>query len=921
MSILVLFMALLVLLGQQPEGARWLLREMIPLADTAPENSPFTVKRIEGHFPQDIILRGVSLRDEQGEWLLAERVRLQWSPWVLLRGDLKLLKVLAEEVQLMRLPQAGTTSAKTKTRLPQLPQLPFGVQLDRLSLKNIQLAEAVLGQAAVLDIDAQLVYQNGQNVQALFSLVRQDRRGEAYQLVLNWQRNVGLQSDLNVVSPEGGLLSHLIHPDAPAMQLHLSGRGPLSEWQAELHSSVVGWGELEGAVQADVRLPQQLKMQFSARPGEKVPVQYRALLGEHLALALDVAYDWHSPLVLRQFELQTAVADLSLNGVLSPQLQLSKTDLQLRIKQPKLMQPWLEGVKVQQAVLKAQLHGALTEPKIAAQLRLKDLLLDKIALFPSLWLDAQADLARLDSIKLELRGAEARFESAELQALLAGELVLSLEAALKQNNKQVQLKKLRFTSSALNVTGKGESSMNGQRSELSLRATLDEIEPLAAGLDFPAAGQLHLDLHGHLEGSHYVLSVASELQKLALQSAPLQQLLGSEVKLQLEGRGDLGGELRLTQLQLRAQRLALQASGKLTSDQNLKAEVDLVLDDLNPLAAELSGAALLSAELGGSVQRPSLNFKLKSKTLNWQQHQFDDLQGQFTFSSLLGKGRGKLSLKSGGSLGAILLSGDLQRSAEGDLTLNQLSLQATDLNLRGEMKVPASGLPLVGKLHLKMPSMRLIKSLSESELALQGRAELDLALSAKGKEQNLQLDLRSSELQFEQHGVQNLHLSADLHDLMAKKELTLSLRAKQLRSGLLQQTDVALDVAGREDQYTVEGRLVGQLPGRLELAFSSRLDLDEPSVQLTSLHGWLAEQKLLLLQPSKIALGDNVGWKNLSLSLGEGRLDSALQLQARALTLSLGIKQVPLAVIRLLLPDQAWSGQLNAQVRLHSQAK
>ncbi|MDQ7075308.1 MAG: hypothetical protein Q9O24_09195 [Gammaproteobacteria bacterium] len=911
-----LLLSLLVLLGQQPDGARWLLQQVIPLADSAPKNSPFTVRKIEGQFPQNITLRGLSLRDEQGEWLLAERVRLQWSPWVLLRGDLKLLKVLVEEVQVMRLPQARTTPAKTEARLPQLPNLPFGVQLDRLSLKNIQLAEAVLGQAVVLDIDAQLIYQNGQNVQVLFSLVRQDRRGEAYQLVLNWQRNVGLQGDLSVVSPEGGLLSHLIHPDAPALQLHLSGRGPLSEWQAELHSTVAGWGELEGGLRADLRLPQQLKVQLLARPREKVPVQYRTLLGERLALELDVAYDWQSPLVLRQFELQTAVADLSLNGVLSPQLQLSKTDLKLRIKQPKLMQPWLEGVKIQQAVLKAQLHGALTEPKISAQLRLKDLLLDKIALFPSLWIDAQADLSNLDVIKLKLSAAEANFSSAELQALLSGRLALNLEAALNLRDQTLTVPSVSFTSSMLKLDGSAKTTLDGQQAKASLRATVAEINSLATVLAFPAEGHLHLDLHGHLEGSHYVLSLATELKKLALKSEPVQQLLGSEVKLQLESRGDLGGELRLTQLQLRAQHLNLQASGKLTSDQNLKAEVDLVLDDLNPLAVELSGAALLSAELGGSVQRPSLNFKLKSKKLNWQQHQFDDLQGQLTFSNLLGKGRGKLSLKSGGSLGAILLSGDLQRSVKGELKLSQLSLQAADLDLRGEVKVPASGLPLVGKLNLKMPSMTLIKSLSESELALQGRAELDLALSAKGKEQNLQLDLRSSELQFEQHGVQNLHLSIDLHDLMAKQDLKLSLRAKQIRSGLLQQADVSLDVAGREDKYTVEGRLLAELPGRLELDFSSRLDLDESSVQLTSLHGWLAEQKLLLLQPTEIALGDNVGWKNLSLGLGEGRLDSAFQMQAQALSLSLEVKQLPLEVIRLLLPDQAWSGQLDAQVRL-----
>jgi len=924
LALILLLLTVLILLGQQPQGARWIVQQVIPLADSVPENSPVSVTQIEGQFPQNIVLHGLVLRDAEGQWLSVSKTVLRWSPWALLKGELQLTEVLVEGVQVQRLPVTQEVATTTEPRLPMWPQLPFAVQLDQLAVKNLQLAKAVLGEAVVLELRSQLRMEVGQSVQAHLSLVRQDRRGEALQWVLNWQRNVGLQSDLNLVSPQGGLLAQRLSADASALELSFSGRGSLAEWQGELEASLNGWGTLEGDISADLRLPQQLKIQLSARPEAKLPAEYRELLGKRLALALDVAYDWQSPLVLRQFELQTALADLSLHGVLSPRLQLSKTALTLDIKQPDLLSPWLQGVEFQRAQLTASLSGALAEPKLEAQLRIKKAKVLGVAEFSELLTSLKIDLARLDPIKLQLKAKGSRFESAPLQALLSDRLTLDLEAALDRDEQSLELAQIHLRTPLLSVQGKAKTTLDGQQGWVALRGDLSNISALMTELNFPAEGHLHLDLKGSLKNGAYGLSLSSKVQKLRLQQTQLQPLLGSEVSLKLESRGTLAGAVRLSQLQLNAAQVNLEARGELNEDQRLGLNLALKLDDLQPLAVDLRGAGLLNVELGGTLQQPSVQLALQSEKLHWQQYRFDDLHGALNFSNLLGAGKGKLALKSGGSLGRLSLKSRLQRSASGAMSLQGLRLQAPDLKLNADVTMPAAGLPVQGKGQLSLASMKFPNLLVglKGEAALQGSAKLDLLLSAEAEKQNLHVTLKGQKLQFAAHKIAEVTLQGRAKDLFNERYLDLSLQAKSVQSGALQQGELALSLKGQRNEYDLESDLKGELPGRLDLKLISHLSLQEPqSLRLTSLEGWLAEQKLTLLKPLEIQLGEQLGWNNVELAVGEGRLQSCLQVSPDSLAFSLAIKRLPLELMQLILPEQVWSGQLDGEVMLLGRAK
>jgi len=160
-------------------------------------------------------------------------------------------------------------------------------------------------------------------------------------------------------------------------------------------------------------------------------------------------------------------------------------------------------------------------------------------------------------------------------------------------------------------------------------------------------------------------------------------------------------------------------------------------------------------------------------------------------------------------------------------------------------------------------------------------------------------------------------------DLFNERYLDLSLQAKSVQSGTLQQGNLALKLTGKGDEYDIESDLKGQLPGRLQLKLASHLSLQgqQPSLRLTALEGWLAEQKVGLPEPVEIQLGENLGWNNWALTVGEGRLQSQLQVLPDSLAFFLTIKQLPLALSKLLLPEQEWVGQLDGNLSLLGRAK
>ncbi|MER9841485.1 translocation/assembly module TamB domain-containing protein [Mesorhizobium australicum] len=189
-----------------------------------------TVSGIDGIWSGNLSVDHVVLEDREGAWLVARKVAVDWSPTALLSKSFSADRIAADRVELARLPVAGTQppARSGTTTLP--------VSID---IKQIELPEIALGQQLAGSGIAEL---------AAKGMLKADAAPLAVQTVLNVTRHDGKQGnvdakihfapadnkldlDLKASEPAGGIIANLLKlPDAPPVDIVVSGSGPLANW-------------------------------------------------------------------------------------------------------------------------------------------------------------------------------------------------------------------------------------------------------------------------------------------------------------------------------------------------------------------------------------------------------------------------------------------------------------------------------------------------------------------------------------------------------------------------------------------------------------------------------------------------------------------------------------------------------------------
>ncbi len=112
-----------------------------------------TLQGLEGPLPGRLALGRITMADRQGVWLEVEGARLAWDPLALLGRQAHVTLLAADRVALHRLPEAGPDPVPAEPPgplIPELPQLPLGIRLDRLEVARIEIGPAIAGEAAAL---------------------------------------------------------------------------------------------------------------------------------------------------------------------------------------------------------------------------------------------------------------------------------------------------------------------------------------------------------------------------------------------------------------------------------------------------------------------------------------------------------------------------------------------------------------------------------------------------------------------------------------------------------------------------------------------------------------------------------------------------------------------------------------------------
>ena len=274
-----------------------------------------------GALPFDMHAKRIQLLDQEGVWLEIDNAAFDLDPWALLRGTARIGNIAADRIQALRQPVAQPVETKKQQPVTSdsfsLPNLPVAVEVDRLAIGRIEIAEALAGQAITLTAGGHASLANGAG-QAKLTVQRLDAAGD---LTLNLSYGSPaeggiLDVGLRVREPSGVLLANLL-PDKQSrpLTIDLAGKGPLADWHGRLD---VAAGD-DGKIGADLRFGRtaaltNLAMTGSAAIARLLPAAMRAPAGGEVTYDIAVSAEDAGPITLQRMKLVTAAASLEASG-------------------------------------------------------------------------------------------------------------------------------------------------------------------------------------------------------------------------------------------------------------------------------------------------------------------------------------------------------------------------------------------------------------------------------------------------------------------------------------------------------------------------------------------------------------------------------------------------------------------------------
>lgn len=230
-------------------GQIGLLRLMSALASS--EESAVQIGALDGSMFGDGAIADVTFSDRDGVWLKAGSISFSWSPRQLLFGRLTVAHLRVGNISLLRKPVTGASTEGEARADRSTFGLPVQLALGEFDVGQIQIAEAVAGEAMTLRVTGSAEVRNIADATAHLTVTRLDGVGASLDARIVAVRETGsLELAVNGSEPEGGFVSSLMGlPSRPAVSLKVDGRGTLDAFNADLALSAAGKPFVAGNVQ------------------------------------------------------------------------------------------------------------------------------------------------------------------------------------------------------------------------------------------------------------------------------------------------------------------------------------------------------------------------------------------------------------------------------------------------------------------------------------------------------------------------------------------------------------------------------------------------------------------------------------------------------------------------------------------------
>lgn len=355
------------LLWANSEGGRATLARL-----AAGQVPGLAIEGLEGPLPGRLAFERLAMSDDQGIWLEIEGARLDWDPLALLRRVAHVEALTARRIVLHRLPpgEEPPPPQEPGPLIPRLPDLPVALQLDRLEVVRLELAEPVLGAPAVLRAEGRAGLDAGGLTAALDAAAEGGTTALGLDAALRPETG-RLSARLTLRGEAGGPVARLIGlPDRPT-SLDLTLDGPAEAAALTLQASAgPGLGaELSGTLRAPdtQRIGAEIAGTVDASGLLQDPV---APFAGPLNLRLDAGTMPDGAVDLRALRIAGRAGTIEASGRLDSAAATSDLRLRAALPASTTFAALLPGDTAgwEAVRLEAQVTGELNAPRVTAEL-------------------------------------------------------------------------------------------------------------------------------------------------------------------------------------------------------------------------------------------------------------------------------------------------------------------------------------------------------------------------------------------------------------------------------------------------------------------------------------------------------------------------------------------------------------------------
>lgn len=930
--------ALLVALGAagyvylQTETGRRVLADTVGTALSGP-NLRISVGTIGAGLPARLAVESVVLSDDQGPWLTLERAVIEWQPLALLTGTARVTNVDAAGLHLERVPPGSETEEPVDTAPAdgfEIPTLPVDVQVDRISIRDIALSEAVTGEAMVLDVSGKVGAEAGGVARTDLRIERTDADGFVTLVSELDQASQSLSVDLQVSEPEGGLMVRLLGlAPYPPVTVMLKGEGPLNAWRANLDADIQGLAAVTAHLSVDRERTIAIALEGRADVSGLLDPPLRPLVAEGIGFAVAA----HLPpdldaVTIDRLNLETKAVSASGSGRVDLAGNSVDAMVSLAVPTGDELEPLLSPLGVGSVAGDVKVSGALSAPAVDLVATVREIAAPGVATAERLEMSAGVRLSE-DPVAIEARldGHGLKVSEPAAGALTGGTAAVEVSAAYDETKSILRITRAEVNSGPTALSAHGEFGLSTQQLAATVDVDVTDVSALGGALGVPISGPLRLtaQTEGNLETLNLEGTLKGEIPKPSVGHAAADELLRDGVR--LSGSYTLAGadSVRFDALVDAGKLLQLDAKGRI--EDTIAADARLTSGDLSIFSAiagtPLSGALSVSAHAEGGREQATgtLSAALRHAAVAGVAIPTADLN--IEANDLMQSPSGRLALDASTGQGPVNLRTDFTLEKFASADLRGIQGEILGARIAGSLRAPFDGGAVVGGLQATFEAPGAGREVAGVGVA--GRADLNLRLGDTAGKQSADLRVDASSLAIAVDGdpafhADQLSVTAAMTDALGAPRGKVALEGRDLGTAAFTASTVTADMEGSLADAGFQVRLKGAGEPDVRVALDGRYAMsgDRYTVTLLRLDGMLGTYPLKLARPAAVTYGPGtIGLEDVSLGVGKGSISGNGQLGGARTAATIRVAGLPLDLVSQFDPEIPLQGTLdaNADVR------